>query len=278
MTSSVQQQREALGIRLRELRRDAGITGRELAAREQWHESKVSKIEYGKIRPSEKDIRAYCRHTGTLDQLPDLLASLHNLDAAYIEWRKVLATGTKRRQQQSVKLEAEAKHIRNWQPHVIPGLLQTADYAAAILRSSVEFYGAPDDVDEGVAKRMERQQVLYRRNHRFHFLIAEQALYTTAGSDGVMLGQLDRLNGIIGMPRVTIGIVPKTTDTVAAVENFVMYDNRMVRIEALTAELTITQPREITLYGKTFDTLAGQSVTGERARELIRKALDARRA
>ncbi|RDI48469.1 helix-turn-helix protein [Nocardia mexicana] len=259
------------------MRRSAGLTGRELARREGWHESKCSKIEYGRINPSDSDIKAYCTHSNAREQLPDLLATRHNIDAAYVEWRRILgAGGIKRRQQQSIKLEAEAKHIRNWQPQIIPGLLQTADYAEAILRSSIEFYQVPDDIDEGVSKRMERQLILYRRGHRFHFLIGEQALYTTIGTDDVMTGQLDRIHSLIGMPRVTLGIVPAAAEGRVIVENYVMFDNHMVKVEGHTAEITITQPREIALYGRAFDVLAKQSVTGEAARELIRKALEER--
>ncbi|MBF6138162.1 helix-turn-helix transcriptional regulator [Nocardia otitidiscaviarum] len=276
MTYAVQQQREALGQRLREIRRSAGITGRELARREGWHESKVSKIEYGKTAPAESDLRAYCTHTGAEDQLPDLIATLRNLDAAYIEWRRVLAAGTRHRQHQSIRIESEAKQIRNWQPQVIPGLLQTADYAEAILRYGVELFRVPDDVAAGVSTRMERQRILYRRGRRFHFLIAEQALYTTVGDDDVMQGQLDRLFSIIGIHRVTVGIVPADAEAKAAVENFVMFDNRVVKVEGATAELTITQPREIAIYGRLFDILATQSVTGDRARRLIRRAAEAR--
>ncbi|ATL66837.1 helix-turn-helix domain-containing protein [Nocardia terpenica] len=278
MTNTVQEAREALGKRLREIRRRAGVTGRELAARGGWHESKVSKIEYGKIKPSDADIRTYCIHTGTEDQLADLLATLHNIDSAYIEWRQSLGTGVKRIQQQTLKLEAEATYIRNWQPQVITGLLQTADYAEAILKYAVDFYGIPDDLDAAVSKRMERQQVLYKRNHRFHFLIGEQSLYTTIGDNEVMAGQLDRLYSIVGMPRVTLGIVPKETEGVVVVENFVMFDNRMVKVEGHTAGITVTQPREIALYGRAFDILASQSVVGEQARRLIRKAMDTRTA
>ncbi|MFF0488214.1 helix-turn-helix domain-containing protein [Nocardia sp. NPDC004068] len=276
MTDSVQQQREALGQRLREIRKSSGVTARELARREGWHESKCSKIEYGRIRPSETDLRAYCVQCGAEAQLPDLVASLRNLDAAYVEWRRVLATGHRARQQQSVKLEAEAKIIRNWQPQVIPGLLQTADYASAILRYAVDFYRVPDDVDKAVSVRMDRQRILYRGTCLFHFLIAEQALYTTVGGDDVMIGQLDRLRSILGMARVTLGIVPAIAEARAATENFVMMDDRVVKVEGTTAELTITQPREIALYGRAFDVLAGQSVTGKAARALIRKALEIR--
>ncbi|KZM73861.1 helix-turn-helix domain-containing protein [Nocardia terpenica] len=278
MTNAVQEAREALGKRLREIRRRAGVTGRELAARAGWHESKVSKIEYGKIKPSDADIRAYCVHTGTEDQLADLLATLHNIDSAYIEWRQALGTGIKRIQQQTLKLEAEATFIRNWQPQVITGLLQTADYAEAILKYAIDFYGIPDDLDGAVSKRMERQQVLYKRNHRFHFLIGEQSLYTTIGDDEVMAGQLDRLYSIIGMPRVTLGIVPRETEGVVVVENFVMFDNRMVKVEGHTAGIAVTQPREIALYGRAFDILASRSVIGEQARRLLRKAMDTRTA
>ncbi len=272
----MQEAREALGKRLREVRRRAGVTGRELSRREGWHESKVSKIEYGKIKPSDDDIRAYCAHSNAEDQLADLLATVHNIDAAYIEWRQALGAGIKRIQQQTLKLESEAGHIRNWQPQVITGLLQTADYAEAILKYAIDFYDITDDLDQAVSKRMERQQILYRRNHKFHFLIGEQSLYTTIGSDEVMRGQLDRLHSIIGMPRVTLGIVPREAVGLVVVENFVMFDNRMVKIEGHTAGITITQPREIALYGRAFDVLAKQAATGEAARELIRKALEIR--
>ncbi|MFJ4650136.1 helix-turn-helix domain-containing protein [Nocardia sp. NPDC088792] len=276
MTDSVQEAREALGKRLREIRRDAGITGRELAAREGWHESKISRIEHGKARPSGTDLRAYCHHCDANDQLPDLLANLHNIDSAWLEWRRLLGTGVKRGQQLALKLASETTLIRNYEPQIIPGLLQTAEYAEAKLGRVIEFYRLPDDLDAGVSKRMERQQILYRRGRRFHFLVGETALYTTVGDDHVMLGQLDRLQAIIGMPRVTLGIVPLTTEAIVVVEGFMMFDNRMVKVEAHTAELTITQPREIVLYGRAFDILAGQSLTGDGARALIRKAINAR--
>ncbi|WP_454199696.1 helix-turn-helix domain-containing protein [Nocardia sp. Marseille-Q1738] len=278
MTDSVHDAREALGARLRELRRTAGLTGRKLAALSGWHQTKVSKIEYGRIKPSDDDIRAYCAHTGAEDQLPDLLATRHNIETAYLEWRKVLGTGLKRRQQKSLKLEAEATFIRDYQPQIFPGLLQTAEYAEAKLRRGMEFHQVPDDLDEAVSKRMERQRILYQRDHRFHFLIAEQALYTTVGGDDVMIGQLDRLASIIGMPRVALGIVAATAEALVVSTNFVMFDNRLVMVEGTAAELTITQPREIAVYGRAFETLAGQSVTGDKARDLIRAALDRRRA
>ncbi|MFI9412541.1 helix-turn-helix domain-containing protein [Nocardia gamkensis] len=278
MSSSVQEAREALGKRLREIRRRAGITGRELSRREGWHESKVSKIEYGKLRASDADVRAYCKHSEAEDQLEDLLAAVHNIDSAYVEWRRHLGTGIKSGQQRTLRLEAESRLIRNYQPYIVTGLLQTPEYAEAMIRWVAQFYQLPDDVEQAVAARMERQQVLYRRDHRFHFLMGEQALYTTVGDDQVMVGQLDRLLSAGSLPRVTFGIIPMTAEARVLFNNFVMYDNRLVTEEGSTAKLTITQPREIAQYGRAFDILARQSTTGEAARALIRKAISARRS
>ncbi|WP_084654872.1 helix-turn-helix domain-containing protein [Nocardia altamirensis] len=276
MTSSVDQQRESLGARLREIRFAAGLSGAELARRNRWDPSKVSKIEYGKIKPSLDDISAYCRDCNAEDQLADLQATRQNIDTAYLEWRKVLSTGTKRRQQASIKWESEARILRWYEPTLIPGLLQTADYAAGIIRKVIAFQQIPNDLDQGVANRMERQQVLYQRDHLFHFVIAEQALYTTVGDDQTMAGQMDRLIAVQGMPRVTLGIIPRTAPFETATTGFVMFDSRMVLVEEITAELSITQPRELQVYHRTFDVLASQALTGEGARALIRKALEAR--
>ncbi|MGW4243085.1 helix-turn-helix domain-containing protein [Nocardia sp. NPDC004722] len=276
MTGSLDQAKEALGARLRELRLDAGLTGTELARRAGWHQTKVSKIEYGKTKPTDGDLRVWCALTASEPQLPDLIATLRNIEAAWLEWRRVLGTGTKRRQQASIRLEAGTEVMRVYHPFLIPGLLQTAEYAEGVLRSVIEFQQVPDDIDEGVSKRMERQQILYRRNHRFHFVIAEQALRTTVGDGRTMTGQLDRLLAVLGMPRVVLGIVPTESPYRVSMTNFTIFDNSRVMVETVTAELTVTQPREIAQYGRAFDVLAGQSVTGEGARTLIRNALETR--
>ncbi|MEV5836918.1 helix-turn-helix transcriptional regulator [Nocardia sp. NPDC052112] len=276
MTSSLHEAKEALGARLRELRLESGMTGTDLANRAGWHQTKVSKIEYGKTKPTEADIRVWCSHTGSENQVPDLIATVRNIESAYLEWRRVLGTGVRRRQQASVKMEAETGFMRWYEPFLIPGLLQTADYAEEIIKNVIRFYRIADDLDEAVSKRLERQQILYRRNHRFHFVIAEQALYTTVGNDDVMIGQLDRLLAVAGMPRVTFGIVSAGTVYRVPISNFIMFDNRRVMVENISAEVTITQPREIALYGRAFDALAGQSVTGDAARSLIRNALETR--
>jgi transcriptional regulator with XRE-family HTH domain len=253
------------------------LTARQLASMAGWHESKVSRFERGIRSPSEADLRVYCEHTGATDQLADLIATLNNVDAAYVEWRRIISSGTKRRQQVSVKLAQKATLTRMYQPTIVPGILQTAAYAEAILRDVVEFERIPDDVDEGVAQRLQRQQFLYKGQRKFRIVVAEQVLSTTVGDDDVMAGQLDRLLAVMGLPRAAFGIIPAQALPPLTAPNFIMFDDRVVMVEGISAEQTITQPREVAVYARAFDRFARQSVTGEAARELTWKALAERR-
>lgn len=273
MTSSVHQAREALGQRLREVRKDARLTGRQLAELAGWHSSKVSKIEYGKQTPSEDDIRVWCRLTSASDQIPDLIATVRHIAAMYVEWRRMLGAGTRRRQQISRELESQTKLMRWYEPLLIPGILQTAEYAAAVMRRVIDFYSVRDDLDSGVATRMERQQILYRGDHRFHVVVAEQALHTTVGDAAVMIGQLDRIFAVMALPRLHFGVIPSHAEYRVPTNQFIMFDDRLVQVETVSAELSISQPQEIALYLRAFRELADQAVYGQGARELVTGAL-----
>lgn len=273
MSSTVHQAREALGQRLRDIRKDAGLTGRQLAVMAGWHSSKVSKIEYGKQTPSEDDIRAWCQHAGAIEQVPDLIATVRHIEGMYVEWRRIVGTGTRRRQQTSLELEAQTRLMRWYEPQLVPGILHTAEYATAVMRRVIDFYQIPDDLDVGVAARMERQQILYRGDHRFQFILAEQALRTAVGDTDVMIGQFDRLLAVMSLPRVTLGIIPARADYRVPTTNFVMFDDRLVHVETISAELAIKQPREIALYARAFSELTEQALYGQAARTLITMAL-----
>ncbi|MBF6068183.1 MULTISPECIES: helix-turn-helix domain-containing protein [Nocardia] len=275
--TNVNETRHAFGQQLRDLRKDAGLSGSQLAERAGWQPSKVSKIEHGKQTPTEDDIRAWCQHTDATAHVPDLIATLRNIDAAYLEWRRILGTGIRRRQRHASAVEADTKLIRGYDPALIPGLLHTPEYAAAIFRQVIEFNQIPNDVDAAVAARMERQQqFLYRGDHKVHYLIGEQALYTTVGDNDVMLGQLDRLMTAMTLPRVVLGIVPRTAPYRVSATNFVIYDRRQVLVEGIGAAQTITQPREIVVHERAFEALAQQAAIGHAARTLITAALNTR--
>jgi transcriptional regulator with XRE-family HTH domain len=269
LSATVHQAKEALGNRLRELRKDAGLTGRQLALLAGWPGSKVSKIEYGKQTPTEDDIRTWCRLTAANGQALDLIATVRDIEIMYVEWRRKLQTGTKRRQEASIVIEAETKLFRWFEPALIPGIFHTPEYAAAVLAQVIDFFAIHDDLDAGVSARMERQQILYRGDHQIHVIINEQALKTEVGGPEVMMGQLDRLLAVSSLPRVRLGIIPERAPYRVPSNQFIMFDDRMVHVEAISAELTITQPREIALYAKAFQGLTALAVHGRDARALL---------
>lgn len=206
--------------------------------------------------------------------MSDLIATSRNIESMWLEWRRTLGTGTKRRQKISVSLYEQTKLFRIYDPTGIVGVLQTAEYASVILHQAVEFYEIPDDVDEGVAARMERQRFLYHGDRRFNVLLGEQALINPVGGPGVMRGQLDRLLAVQTLPRLSLGIIPmKAPEQFWPLHPFVMFDDRAAMVETYSAELTINQPRELALYARAFALLQRSAVYGQAARDRIARAL-----
>lgn len=265
---------EALGIRLRDLRHDAALSGRELAAQCGWPPSKVSKIEYGRQAPSESDIRDWCLACGFPSEIPDLITAVRSIDAQILDWRRSLKAGTKRRQRANVSAYEKTTLFRIWEPTVVPGLLQTADYARGILSTIVDFYAIPDDVDEGVAARVEAQRVLTHGDRRFLMLLGEAVLHTCVVNESVMRTQLGALLEAMRMPRISVGIVPQSAPyTVPRNNAFTIYDNRTVTVSTYTAELTLTQRHEVATYERAFDRLQTLALRGPAAREMIESTL-----
>lgn len=100
----------------------------------------------------------------------------------------------------------------------------------------------------------------------------------TVGDDEVMLGQLDRLLAVMSVPRVLLGIIPAYAEYLVPANQFILFDDQLVQVETVSAELIVKQPREIALYQKAFTALAAQAVTGKAARALISAAAEDRQA
>jgi transcriptional regulator with XRE-family HTH domain len=274
-SSAARQAQEALGARLRELRKDAGLSGRALAAVTGQHFTRVSKIEHGVQRPGDADIRNWCRACGADDQIPDLVATARAVESAYLEFRRQARTGMRRvLGPHTVSLYERTELFRIYEHNVIPGLFQTADYAGAMLSFWIGFLNTPNDLEAAVAARMERQRVIYQRSKRFDVVIEEQALRTWFGSAEVQAGQLDRLLAVISLPTVSLGIIPMMTErSGVASAGFWIFDDSLVALEIPTASIEATRPQEIELYAKMFEHLRSAAVFGQAARALVIKAL-----
>lgn len=277
-SSSAQAAREAVAKRLRDLRKTAGLTVVELAGRCGWTHSKSSRIENARTAPSAKDIRAWCRATGADEQVADLIAQSLHAESMYTEWRHQIRGGLRALQNSTPRLFHDTSLFRVYSSSLVPGLVQTEGYAAAILRSSARFRGLPlDDSHEAAQARVERSRIIYEAGRRFVLLIEEGVLYHQMGDADVMAAQLGFLLTAGALPAVSLGIIPKAARDRSQWprETFHMYDDHLASVELVSAQVHITQPSEVALYLKAFDELRSMAVYGAEARALIVRAIDA---
>lgn len=274
--STAQAARETIASRLDGIRRDAGLTGHELAVRCGWHKSKASRIACAKTAPSDSDIRAWCDACGAAGQAADLIAASRTAKSMYVQWRQIHRDGMLRVHESTVPLYERTTHFRVYASNVLPGMLQTSEYATGILRSITAFQGTPDDVADAVRARMARSRVVYEGNHRFALLVEEAVLHYRVCDGPELAAQLRYLQEVMARQNVSLGIIPfGARRTVWPLEAFYAFDEAQVAVETLTAEVNITAPSEVHTYLKAFAELSRIAVYGATARDLIAKALNA---
>ncbi|MGA5823636.1 helix-turn-helix domain-containing protein [Kitasatospora sp. NPDC094028] len=274
--SSAQAARKALADQLDQIRRDAGLSGLELAVRCGWHKSKSSRIARGLTVPSDSDIRAWCTACGSAEKASDLVAASRTAESMYTQWRDLHRDGMKRVHQKTLPLYQRTRKFKVYASNVMPGMTQTAPYATGLLRSITTFQGTPDDVEDAVKARLKRSRVLNDAGHQFALVLEEAVLYYGVCDDEALAGQLDHLLVIASLPNVSVGVIPfRARRTVWPLEAFYVFDESLVAVETLTAEINVTAPGEIRTYLRAFAELARIAVHGAEARRRIAKARSA---
>ncbi|MFC7909080.1 helix-turn-helix domain-containing protein [Streptomyces nigra] len=275
MTTDFQTAREALGARLRVLRVEAGLEGKDLAARLGWQTSKVSRLQNGKQTPTREDLSAWAEAVGrqdVVDELHGLLAGVGTKER-HRSWQRQLSGGHRGRQEIGVKLTDATKQIRGLEVSRIPGLFQTAEYARVLFDALAEFRGIRSTTEEAVEARMRRQEALYDPTKHFHFVLCEAALYHRPCPADVMAEQLDRLYGLVGQRRIELGIIPFGAQLRrTAPHSFWLYDRRLVIVETIGEELWLTGDDDIVVYERAWDWLTESAQYGAPARRLIGRA------
>ncbi|MYZ36359.1 MULTISPECIES: helix-turn-helix transcriptional regulator [unclassified Streptomyces] len=274
-SSSVQAARKAVADRLREIRRDANLTAKDVADRTGWYKSKVSRLENAVTSPSDDDIRAWCHACQADGMAADLIAASRSADSMYVEWRRLQRTGLRRLQESYIPLFDRTRVFRIYCSNVVPGLLQTEGYARALLGSIAAFRGTPDDVSDAVSVRMERSRVIRQGDHRFALLVEESVLRHRVGGAEIMAGQLGYLLSVMALPSVSLGVIPFAADRrMWMIETFSVYDEKQAQVETLTAQVNVAAPSEVGQYLKAFGELSKLAVYGADARSLITSAID----
>lgn len=267
--------RTSLGVRLRELREQAGLSGRELGARAGWHPSKVSRLEHGKQTASTEDLRAWTRWCGRDDAFGGLVAQLRSLETHYASWRRQLTAGHGARQKAYAPLDARTEAFRVFEAACVPGLLQTADYARFMFRRGVRLHRTPDDGQRAVEARLERQRVLDAPDKTFRLLVWEPALRLRLAPDTIMVDQLERMMGELVSGRAEIGVIPmRSSMDVVPSHGFWIFDDDRVLVETVAAELCLTDSDAVQTYRCVFDRLAESALTGHAAMGLLKAVVE----
>jgi transcriptional regulator with XRE-family HTH domain len=275
--SSAQAVRERVAAQLRDMRLDAGLSGTELSVRCGWHSAKTSRIEHAKAAPADADIRAWCAACEQDALAADLVAASRQADQMYVEWRRQQRSGLHRLQESALTRYETMRVLRVYSSTQVPGFLQTAGYARALLTAITEFRAIPNDVEAAVESRRKRAQLLRHGDHRFVAIVDEAVLRRRIGGAAVMADQLAYLLEVMALPSVAFGVIPFAEDWVSmwSMATFHIFDHDTVSLETLSAQLTITAPGEVELYERAFVELGRLAVYGPAARARIEAALSA---
>lgn len=272
--------RLVLGAQLRRLRTEAGVSTGEAAERIRGSQAKISRMERGESPCKERDAVDLLALYGVSD--PGKATEFVQLVAKAGEkgwWRQygdVLPDWF----ETLIGLEAAAATIRTYEVHFVPGLLQSADYARAVVSSGHSLESA-ERTERRVRLRMERQKLLHRPDApRLWALIDESVLRRPVGGRQVMAEQIRHLLAMTELPNVTLQVAPFEITAEASPGNSITYLrfamaglSDFVYVEHLTNATTVDKTESIDEYRWILDSLSAKSPTPGASRELLEEAL-----
>jgi transcriptional regulator with XRE-family HTH domain len=272
--------RAALIARLTGLREAAGLSENALAKRMGVVQSRVWKIRNGQLLPNEDDVTAWAGATGhpeAAGELAEMLKAARGEQAFSIAFRR--KGGAAAYEDRVRAAEERSARIGEFEVAVIPGILQTADYAREVLSvsSGPRAWGSGDaDVEDKIARRLRRQEILYDRGKRVEMVISEAALRVLVTTPETMAGQLDKLLAVSRLPAVELGVIPFSQRMPAySIGGFRVYDEDLVVVESIAGEREFTaesDAAEVATFLEAFGALRRAAVTGDEARRLIAAA------
>lgn len=270
--------RRKLGAELRALRTRAGLTSGEAARRVGWHQSKVSRIETGRSGVRPADVRLLLDAYDVRDpELLELLVVLAGSDGdGRHRWWNAYRGLLPPTYRDFISLESQASAMRTLENSVVPGLLQTPEYAREVTRAALD--GLPDDkVDALVEVRLARQDVLRSKTPlRLSAVLDEGVLRRSVGGPGVMARQLRCLRDAARLPHVRIQVLPFGVGAHVGVTGpFVMFsfsttsDLDVVVLDHLTNSLYLEREEDLQAYTEAFNSLQVHALSPKESLDFI---------
>jgi transcriptional regulator with XRE-family HTH domain len=272
--------RRRLAAELRRLRERAGFTGEQVAERLGWSGSKVSRIETSKLGVKESDLRLLLElyRIGEPRRSEVLALAREPARPASVDNAAVAAYPTG--YAEFAYAEADAISIWNWEPQVVPGLLQTESYAREVIRGWFAMFRLPPtELEARVAARMRRQQVLTRvQPPNFSAVIDESVIRRRFGDNAIMRQQLERLAEPPGPPNVDVRVLPLDGYHPIGAGTFIYMQfpqqhdvpfHDIVTVEQLDREILIEDVTDTNMYRVTFERLRAEALEPDESRDLI---------
>lgn len=272
--------RRQLGAELRRLRERAGIAAVDAGEHIGRSDSTISRFENGRVTIRQKILVRLLKLYGASEQETEALLAL-NRDANKRGWWHAYGDVMPPWFDVFVGLEAEAACIQTYQPQVVPGLLQTEDYARAMIEAGPS--RLPDaEIDRLVALRLERQRLLTRPTPpELWVVLSEAVLRRAIGGPAVMREQLRRLREACRLPTVTLQVLPFRDGAHPGMlgpfhllEFPEHTDTRVVYVEYLTGSLYLEKPEEVRRYTVVFDHLRAAALSPSQSAALIDAAAE----
>nr|WP_202532884.1 helix-turn-helix transcriptional regulator [Streptomyces sp. SID4923] len=266
-----------LGKRLQELREGAGLSRDQAAKVLRVTAATVRRMETAEVALKIPYVQALLKAYGISDAENDAfveLAEEANRPGWWQRFHDVLPDWFS----MYVSLEGAASLLRMYEPHFVPGLLQTEDYARTVMRTGAVGQTRPEDIERHVALRMERQSLLTRPDApRLWVVMDETVLRRPVGSVEIMRAQVDKLLEATTMPNVTLQIAEFSTGHHPGTYGpFVLFRFAvpelpdMVYSEYLTGAVYFDARPEVASYLEVMDRMAAQAATAQRTKELLR--------
>jgi transcriptional regulator with XRE-family HTH domain len=273
--------RRRLGQELRELRDAAGLTIEEVAQRLEVSPAKISRIETGRVGVRPRDVSDLLDEYDIHGTHRDNLLTLTR-EARQQGWWHSYGDVLSDKIEVWVELETEAKTIRLYEVQLIPGLLQTSEYARAVLRAHYRSELSPEQIEQRVKFRMARQQLVIEQNNTPIWAVLDEAvLRRQMGPPETMQSQYRRLLEFSEEYNITIQILPFDAGVYSGVPVgfWIMQpaqpDPEVVVIEHRGGVLYLERPEEVAAYTHVFDRIRATAKGPEESISFITNKLKA---
>ncbi|MFE0025980.1 helix-turn-helix domain-containing protein [Amycolatopsis sp. NPDC059021] len=257
---------------LKRLRKAANLSGERLAVRCAMSQSKISRIERGRILPSVVDVERILKALDVPAEAGRELVTLaRQANVQHTSWRTAAEMGLWRQQTELKALAESAIVVRQFLPAIPSGLLQTEEYARQVLTPTV-----PGDVswntERAVQARMESQEVLRHTSRKFVFLMPEHAVRWMRADRDVVARQCTHMAEVAELSNVDIAVIPQSAEVHASPLNvFVIYDDRLVTAELFSGEVVLRDPRDISYHLNLFAYFLDAALVGDNATAFLRE-------